>query len=713
MEPAVEQSLRAPARGALVLGFLLGAALLGATFAGGGSGVGGVLPVGGAAVALLAATFVAIGLGRLPLPRVGRSGAFALLAMGALVAWIGATVAWSVVPDRSWDAFNKAVAYAAFLGLGTVVAATAGRWSARLGAAVLSVVVGATLVWALVAKAVPALDPEGDRVARLREPVGYWNALALLADVALVLGLWLGTSSGHRRWVRVLGGLLVFAATLALMLTLSRAGIVVGVGVLALWLVLSHERVESGVLLVVSAGPAALVGAWAFTRPALTEDVATRADRVADGRIFAALTLVAAAVVVALVALVTQRSYGEDVRRRTGRVLVAVAAVVVLAAVVAVGIAAADAVSKGTSCGEVVNDPSRFGSLDPNNRVCWWSESWDVFAGNAPLGAGAGTFEIARKRYRSDARNVLQPHSVPLQHLADGGIAGIALFLALVAAAAAGCACALRRLEGPERAAAVALVAVPTAYVGHALVDYSWDFLAVTAPTMVAVGIIVASGRTPDPARARPVLAIGAVVLAAAVLVSFSFPRLADRMERSSTRALVDGDFDGARDSALWARFFNPLSVDPLFSIARVAERQRFFATAERRYIQAVELQPDNPEAWYTLGIYEYQVRRNLCAAYRFLNNAYTLDPSGNQWVKGGPLDVAREAVNAGGCAPGSRYGPRRKTTCAPRSAPARMPSSGVTRRTPRSPARRFPSPAKPGRYMTMLFGTSCGAFVT
>ena len=574
MDQAAE--LRAPGVGALVLGCLVGAALLGATFAGGGSGVGGVLPVGGAAVVLLAAALVAVGIGRLAPPRVGRSGTFVLLATGALVAWTGATLAWSIVPDRSWEAFNKVVAYAAFLGLGVMVAAAAGRYSARLGAALLSVVVGATLTWALVAKAVPALDPEGDRVARLREPVGYWNALALLADVAIVFGLWLGTGPGHRRAVRVAGGLLAYVATLALMLTLSRAGVVVGVGVLALWLVLSHERVESGVLLAASAGPAAVVGAWAFTRPALTEDVATRADRIADGRVFALLTIVGAATVTVLVGLLAGRSFADEVRRRVGRVLVAVAAVVVLAAVAAVGVSAADAISSGRSCGEVVNDPSRFGSLDPNNRVCWWSEAWDVFAGNAPLGAGAGTFEIARKRYRADARNVLQPHSVPLQHLSDGGIPGIALFLLLVAAVAAGCACALRRLGGRERAAAIALVAVPTAYVGHALVDYNWDFLAVTAPTMVAVGVLVAAGRPAGSARRRSFLALGALVLAVAVLTSFAFPRLADRMERSSTRALVEGDFERARDRALWARFFNPLSVDPLFALARVAEAQRF-----------------------------------------------------------------------------------------------------------------------------------------
>jgi hypothetical protein len=633
---------------------LVGATLLGATFAGGGSGSRGVLPVGGASVVLLAGAFVAVGLGRIPTPRLGRSGAVLVGSTVGLVVWIGATVAWSIVPDRSWNAFDKSVAYAAFLGLGLVLATVAGRRAARLGAAMLAVVLGVTLVSALVAKAIPALDPGGDRVARLREPVDYWNALALLADVAIALGLWLATSSSHRRLVRVAGALLIYVSALALLLTLSRAGLVVGLGAVALWLALSRERVEGGLVLLASAGPAALVGAWAFTRPALTEDVAARSDRVADGAVFGVLALVGAGVVAALVALGSRRALGERSRRRVGVALAAVAALCVIGLAVGGGIAATHAVSKGRSCDEVVNDPSRLGSLDPNNRRCWWSEAWDVFAGHAPQGAGAGTFEIARKRYRTDARTVLQPHSVPLQMLADGGVLGLALFLALVGSAGAACACALRRLDGPERSAAVALTVAPAAYLGHAVVDYDWDFLAVTAPAMVALGVLGAAGRPPALARARPVVAIGAVLFAAAILVSFTFPRVSDRLQRSSTIALVNGHFATAHERAREARFFDPLSADPLYALARVAERQGNLKEAERRYIDAVELQPDNPDTWYTLGIYEFEVLHNLCAAYRFLNNAYTLDPAGEQWVPNGPLDVSRRAVNAGGCAPGS-----------------------------------------------------------
>jgi O-antigen ligase len=654
MDSGSEPTLRAAGLGAVALAVAAGAMLLGAAFAGDGSDVGGILPVGGAAVLLLAVAFVLVAFGWLPAPRVGRSGAVLVGALAALTLWIGATVGWSIVGDRSWDAFNKAAAYCAFLGIGVVLAAAWRQFGARLAAWLLSLVLGVILSWALLAKAVPALDPEGDRVARLREPVGYWNALALLADIAIVLGLWLGAEQSHRRVVRVLGALLVYVSTLALLLTLSRAGLVVAVGVLALWLLVGRERVRSGLLLIAAAGPAALVGAWAFTRPALTEDGALRADRIDDGTLFGLFTLAGAAVVTVLVAGALGRSLEPRTRRRVGYGLILLAVAVVLGAGGAASVSAADAVSSGRDCSEVVNDPSRLASLDPNLRLCWWREALDVYSQHGLGGAGAGSFEVARKRFRQDARNVVQPHSVPLQHLADGGVVGLSLFVLLVLGGAATCVCALRRLQGSERAAAAALLATPTAYVLHALVDYNWDFLAVTAPTMLALGALSAAGRPEAPPRRRPLLGIGVVALAAVVVVSFAFPALADRAQRSSTRELAAGNNEQARDQALWARFFNPLAPEPLLALARVAERQGRVLRAEREYIRAIELQPENPETWYTAGIFEFQVRDNMCAAYRYLNEAFTRDPVGNQWVDDGPLDVARDAVNAGGCALGS-----------------------------------------------------------
>jgi hypothetical protein len=652
MEAAPEPSLRAPGRplsvASAIVAALAGATLLVTAFAGDGSDVDGILPAGGAAVLLLGAVLLAAAFGWPVLPRLGGAGVALVSAMLVLVAWLGATVAWSIAPDRSWDAFNRGVAFAAFLGLGVVLAGATGRIAARVCAIVLSLVLGIVLTWALATKVVPALDPEGDRVARLREPVEYWNALALLADVALVLGLWLGSSRGHRIYVRVAGGLLAYVAILALALTLSRAGVVAGVAVVLLWLALAPERVASGLLMAAAAIPAGLVAAWAFTRPALVEDGAQRSDRVADGAWLGVFSGIGAGVVV----LGSRRALGETTRRRLGRALLVAAVVAAAGAAGGLAFAAGDAAST-SSCAEIANDPSRLGSVDLTNRWCWWNEAWDVFAANAPEGAGAASFVVARKRFREDARNVVEPHSVPLQQLADGGVAALGLFVALILAAAWTCVSALRRLEGGERAAAAALVAAPTAYLLHSLVDYDWDFLAVTAPTMLALGVLAAAGRPLASGRRRPVLAVGTILAVATVLVSFSFPRIADEAVRDSTRALEDDDFGRARERAERAELLNPLSVDPLFAHARVSERRGFRTAAERWYADAVELQPENPEAWYTLGLFELQVMENLCAAYEFLNEAYTLDPKGQQWVVGGPLDVARDAVNEGACEPG------------------------------------------------------------
>ena len=633
--------------------------LLGAAFAGDGSGFDGVLPVGGAAVVVLAGLVVAFAFGVVPFPRLGAPAVALVAGLVLLVVWTGATVVWSIGPDRSWETFNRELAYLAFLGLGVFLAGVGGAIAARVGAALVAVVVGAVLVWALATKVFPSLDPDAERIARLQEPIGYWNALAVLANVAVVLGLWLGATEQRRVALRVVGALLAYAAMVALLLTLSRAGLVAGVVVVLLWLLLSRERVEGGLLLAAAGVPAALVAGWAFTRPALVEEGAAKADRVSDGRVFGMLMLVGAALVVALVLVGVRLGLDTARRRGSGRALLVAAGLGTAACVVALAIAIGNPVTwfdeevTGTSCSEVVNDPSRLGSLNVNNRWCWWNEAVDVYSEHAPFGSGAGTFEIARKRVRTDIRNVLQPHSVPIQQLADGGVVALGLFVLLVLAGAGVCVAAVRRLEGAERGAAVALVAAPAAFIVHAAVDYTWDFLAVVAPTMVALGVLAGAGRATVPFRRRPFLAIATVLVALFALASFASPRAAESSVRESTRALDDRDFDAARDSADRARLLNPLSVEPIWALARVDERQSRYDDAEERYVQAVELQPENPETWYALGLYEFQVRGNMCAAYEFLNNAYTLDPAGSQWVEGGELDIARDAVNKGACEPG------------------------------------------------------------
>ena len=106
--------------------------------------------------------------------------------------WTGFSVRWSIAPDASWTAFNRNLVYLAFAVLGLVVGTLTPR-APRLVAAGLLLLLALVLGWALLGKVVPSLVPGGERIARLREPVGYWNALALLAAWALALGLWLAS----------------------------------------------------------------------------------------------------------------------------------------------------------------------------------------------------------------------------------------------------------------------------------------------------------------------------------------------------------------------------------------------------------------------------------------------------------------------------------------------------------------------------------------
>jgi O-Antigen ligase len=640
--------------GVLAITGLVAALTLAVMFAGGGSGFDGVLRVGGPAVLVLAGALVLVGLERLALPRLDRAAAVLVASTLLLVVWTGLSVVWSIVPDRSWDAFDKSVVFAAFLGLGLVFAGVAGRRAAVLGASLLAACIGLVLVWALLVKCVPALDSGGDRVARLRKPIDYWNALALLADAGLGLALWLGVVRERATWMRVAGAILGYAATLALLLTLSRAGLLAGVAVACLWLALSSERVESGLFLCAFVIPAALVGGWAFTRPALVEAGATHADRVSDGAVFGVLAILGAAVTGLAVRFGGRRRLDDESRRKLGRALLlglgGCVLVALVAAVVAVGNPAKKAWDEVSSpCSEVVNTQSHIVSLNPNSRLCWWTEAWQVLAAKVPLGAGADSFEVARKRYRKNAASVTEPHSIPMQQLADGGVLGLLLFLSLAGAAGAVCVCAVRRLEGEERAAAIGLVSLPLAYGVHALVDYDWDFLAVTAPTMLSLGVLAGAGRPVMELARRPLVVVAALAVALSLVASFSFPRLSERSGRAAIDSLEHRDYAAAKDHALREKFYDPFSIDSLFTLAGIASRQGREREALDRYVQAVELQPENPDTWYTIGSYEFFLG-DMCAAYRFWNNAYTLDSAGTEWVKGGAFDRAKAAVNRGAC---------------------------------------------------------------
>jgi Flp pilus assembly protein TadD len=143
---------------------------------------------------------------------------------------------------------------------------------------------------------------------------------------------------------------------------------------------------------------------------------------------------------------------------------------------------------------------------------------------------------------------------------------------------------------------------------------------------------------------------VAVTAVGAAAIVAVALPRLAQGQVDRGFDAIDAGRLSEAVDAADRARLLNPLSLGPLQLRAFAADAAGDRAAAVAWYEEATRLQPENPDTWYDLGLYHFTATQDLCAAYAALNHSYTLDPRSSRWTPGGPLDVAKDAVNAGAC---------------------------------------------------------------
>ncbi|HSB38319.1 MAG TPA: O-antigen ligase family protein [Gaiellaceae bacterium] len=604
---------------------LLGAggtlAAVSALFSAGSSG--GRLAWIGLAALVLATAVVAGALAGLPRPALSREAVAALAFLVAFVAWTGISVVWSIQGDRSWAYLNRGLVYV----LLAVVGLWLGPWL-REWAYVLAGALALPLGWALLGKAVPALGSSG-RIARLSSPIGYWNALGLLFAMALPLALWLGAQREHRHWLRAAGVVYAYALVVGLLLTYSRGGVLAAGVAAALWLVLGSPRIESAAGLLLGGGAGLGVAAWAFTRPGLTTDRAAHSLRAHDGAWFGlvfCLAAVAVAAIAYLGSLMEERRPLSDARRRlVGRIALGVLCAGVAAGVVALVVEAKPEgwfreFTAQSSNASLQGGPQHLANVSSSSRWLWWKEAWHAWEDQPWRGTGAGSFELTHRMLRTNDLVVTEPHDVPLQFLSETGLVGFFLALVSVGAAAVGVG---RRLRGREPAV-VALASLAAAYVLHSLVDFDWDFVAVTAPFLLSVGALLGGPAVRD--EPRPVWSPVPVAVGAVLALSLLTPWFAQRATDSARAAIADGRPLRAYREARDARSLNPLALDPLLVQAAALEQLGDFQGARERYVEAVRLQPLNWRAWYFLGVFEAGLQDSR-RALPPLERAVQLDP--------------------------------------------------------------------------------------
>jgi O-antigen ligase/polysaccharide polymerase Wzy-like membrane protein/tetratricopeptide repeat protein len=586
----------------------------------------------GLATLIVAATLGAGAFLGLPRPELGREAVAALVLLIAFVAWNGVSVLWSIEPDRSWDYFNRGLVYLALAVVGVAVGSYVPR-AERAWAYVLAAALSLPLGWALLTKAVPAIGSESGRVARLSGSVGYWNALALLFAMALPLALWLAARREHAHWLRALAVVYAYALVAGLLLTYSRGGVLAAGIAVVLWLVLGRPRVESAAALLLGGGAGLGVAVWAFSRPGLAEDGQPRSIRVHDGAWFAVIFVLAAVAVGALAylgSLMEERRPLDDQRRRLlGRAALGVLVVGVVAGVIGLTLESKpqgwfkEFTAQPTNAG-AQEGPGRFVNASSSSRWLWWKEAWHAFEDQPLRGTGAGTFELTHRLLRTNNIVVTEPHNVPLQFLSETGIVGLLLLLGFLAAAGVRVVRAVRRLEGIERAAGAALSVLLVAYLLHSLVDFDWDFVAVSGPFFLTLGVLLGGRVVRD--EPRPWLAPLPVVVAVSIALSLLTPWFSQRETEAAQRALADGRPLQAYRDARDARSLNPLALEPLFAQALALEQLGDFQGARQLYIDAVRLQPLNWRAWLELGKFE-RGQQDYVRAIPPLKRAVELDP--------------------------------------------------------------------------------------
>jgi len=604
--------------------------------------------IGGAVLGLAALLAAAALLRALPAPALDLPGSVFLGCLFGLATWAGLSTLWSVSPDRSWAYTNRTLVYAAFALLGVLVSAFLPRLTrlAEPAAALIAVVI----VWALVVKCAPALYSDYGRVARLRAPLGYWNELALVCVVAVPLALWLAAPPGRSALVRAGGASLLFLATVTLLLTYSRFGVVLACLAAAAWVLLERDRLESLAVLALAGGLGVGVFGIALALPGITNDGEPRSTRAHDGWIFALVVLGGVALVFAaarvLGGLEARSPLLPDRRRRLERAAGIAALALAIAGVVLSVVFAGRIWHEFTNpvSSQISSTSNRLGSASSSNRWRWWGEEWHAFTAHPLGGTGAGTFKVTDLRVRNSPITTDEPHNTPLQFLGELGIVGFLLYVAAAAAAAVAIVRARRRAEGAERAAVTALGIGLAAFGAHTVVDMDWNFVATCGPLLLLAGALV--GRAaPSPRAAamrRPLLAAACVVFALGAFYSLAAPWLAQRELDSATSALGRSDLAGAISHAKRAHSWDPLSTSVLLDLAAFEDDAPL--KAQDLYRKAVSLEPQSSEVWFALGDF-YWAHGAWKPAYDAYSNAWQYDRFGPAGRPCGALDVARHKV--------------------------------------------------------------------
>jgi hypothetical protein len=587
--------------------------------------------------------------------RAPRTGWIALALLAAFAFWSGVTLLWSVSPDQTWIECNRAITYLIVLALALGLGASYPR-APRLvadGFAIIAVLVSA---YALGQKLLPEIRIAGvlnlDRTGslpRLQDPLGYWNALGAFIAMGVTPVLAVVLDAGRPRRLRLAASVAIVSMLVTIGFTYSRGALLALVAAAAVVVLGSAGRLRALTWLgmcLAAALPPTLVGL--ASAPLTVAGAGLAARERAGAELLVVLVVCGLLLVLGgrwVIALEARVNLSPVRRRSVVRGLAATCAALVLAGLLGLALSArgldgtvSHAWHSFTATHATgVYDPRRLLSADSENRWGWWKEAAGAIGARPVQGWGAGSFGVTHLLYRRDILSVQQPHSVPLQFLAETGIVGAGLALGCLALLLTSAAQAVRRSAGRARPAVVALLAGAAAYAVHSLYDWDWDIPALTVPAVLFLGTLV-GGLEPAIAprsRPRPAWRVAACAAATACLAVFAVSSVVPPLASSEAdQALVAASGTNrpalafALARALASSRLDPLSDVGLRAAATIALRRGRARLARRLLATAVRRQPTDGQAWQQLALV-YLVLGDREDAVLAARRELALDPRG------------------------------------------------------------------------------------
>jgi hypothetical protein len=558
--------------------------------------------------------------GMLSAGRIERSGWVVAGLLAGFALWTGLAISWSESAERSWIELARVLTFLGILVLGLTLQ---GREGLRRTMYSIAAAIGVVGVLALLSRLAPDLVSSGRapstilgaQQARLSYGINYWNGLATLMAMGIPLLLTIAVRA------RSLAGQALAAAgvpvlALTAFFTLSRGGAIETAIGLAVLIALYPRRLAAApTILAAGIGSAALI-AGAAQRDALENGFVGDTASSQGNEMLAMTIVVCAGVALIQVALGLARRHAVGPRlavpARTARWAAAVVALIAVIVAVAAGLPSElgdrwDEFKRPTV--PTATDAARFESASGSGRYQSWQAAVDANKTDPLIGIGPGTYEFWWARNGTLPGFIRDAHSLYLETLAETGIVGFALIVALIVSVLAlGVRRAMRASED-KRALLAGAVASCFAFAFAAAVDWVWELAVLPAVFLLLAAAIAgpkvlrrslstpasrAGVRLGRPEAARIVVA-GAGVVA---LILIAIPYAGASAVSSSRDEARDANLSAALDDVAKAHDLQPYAATPNLQRALLLERDGDLVGAAAAAAAATRDEPTNWRNW-------------------------------------------------------------------------------------------------------------------